>query len=712
VRAFEFPDVPEEVFPGCDPGAAASAEQTLQSQLALLSGASLALAQPSDMAGQHLSGLFICAAQEFRRPLRKILEVADTLRMAPLSMEFRELPDSLIETTRRVLDCVNSFLDLIKLEEGDVTALSVAFDLELAVSDIFELLSPAAEARSLELIFSISPRLPRRVVGDPDRVRQIIRDFVESAIRHTASGHVALRLDIVPALRRPVSDKQSSEGHCSFLMRASVSSSAARASSQRRHGRPALPSPFMADERAGDASAEIQVTLAKSLVLHLGGSIQAIRNQETEETIFEIPLSYDPEIWADPPLPESTVGMTALVVGLSPLLRDALCEQLIALGFPAAEAESCDVAQRILDRSSRLPGLLFVDSGNDSGWDEFGRWLLRTAKEKNLKSPLCVALAPPGAVPGRSQLAGAGYSAVLGRAFSLRKVQNVMLQLFGAARPQERGQSGASATGGGRERKASAERDRAFAGLLSPRILAVLSGPEQMERMQRMLSNVGCRADLVVAQPVVAQAGPDGALPEPQQFGNGSSYDLAFVELTGKDGPETVRRIRQQWPAERIPLIGLAAGADSELLSEALAAGVTHLLTRRVFEGDIQAVLGQWIDRAGLHPAYDQTAVLRRCGGDEEMVEDLARELRLQMDRLSTAIRSAIGRQDQREALGQLKQLIEEATFFSASKLAGSARKLEQSIAESDWSNARGGLGAIRVHMLRLFEQLPARRPV
>lgn len=656
---------------------------TVESQIALLSGLTTAAPSKTSAASlprlrsvratsaDSLGELFVEAIHEFRPALRSMLDIADTLRLASVSAEFRDLPDRLYNTARSVLDRVNSFADIVRLQNGEAAPLKVAFDLELAISDLFDLLAPAAEARSIELVFSLSPDLPRRAMGDPDRIRQIVRDLVESTIRHTDSGFVSLRLSPAPS-------GSVAEG---VLLRASLRASQTGDSSRR-------------------ARADVQVGLAHRLVAHLGG---ALTQTENGEAVFTVPLASDPEIWEDPPLPANIAQMTALTVGLSPLVRDAFSEQMSAAGVTIAAAGGCDQAVSLLAEASRWPDMIFVDMARESGWDEFGRWTGRKWKESNrgAAAPLCIAVAPAGAVPGRAQLESAGYAAVLGRVFTRRKVRGLLRQFFGSRtqNPPVEGQ-----VPGARRRSGISDRDQAFAGLVSPRILVVLSEADESDRISRILANLGCRADIILYDS--EQSVPVG----PVKQRSGSVYDLALIELKRKDSPEIVARIRDQWPAGRVPLIGLAGEADPEIRARAMAAGVNHLLDKPLHEGQMGRLLAQWIDRAGVHPAFDYAAVLGRCGGDEDLMADLAAELRSHMDRLSTAIRSAIGRQDAREASLLLRQLIEQAEFFAAAKLAGSARKIERLVADCDWPTARGGMGVVRVHMVRLFEQLAARR--
>lgn len=357
------------------------------------------------------SGLLACALRDLRGPLRQVLESAETLRLAPLPLDYRDLPESLHADARRALDQVNLAVELAKLEEGEVKSLNLVFDLELAAADICESLSALAGSRSVDLALTVSPDLPRRAVGDPDRIRSIFRDLCESAIRDSQSGLVSLELD---------SRKESGDG---FLLRGCLRDSSAGAADSRPC---ACLLPCAKNVGCPEFDAAVQMTIARGLIESLGGSIETRLSLAGRNTIFEIPLQQDPQLWKYPALPFPTNGRLALIAGPGATVRGALRRQLEAVGIETSELESAAGVLRWLEGARSRPDMLFLDTA-DVEWEAAAIAL----QEKWPDVPGIAATSPPGAAPPEMQLRRARIGASLSRVFHPRKMRAVVNRLIG-----------------------------------------------------------------------------------------------------------------------------------------------------------------------------------------------------------------------------------------------------------------------------------------
>ena len=92
-----------------------------------------------------------------------------------------------------LLTIINDILDFSKVEAGKLTIETAPFDLGRVVEEVAELLAAPAEAKGLEIAVSYSPKMPRCVIGDPGRVRQVLLNLVGNAVKFTEQDQPLLR---------------------------------------------------------------------------------------------------------------------------------------------------------------------------------------------------------------------------------------------------------------------------------------------------------------------------------------------------------------------------------------------------------------------------------------------------------------------------------------------------------------------------------------
>ncbi|MGC8795308.1 MAG: ATP-binding protein, partial [Bryobacteraceae bacterium] len=150
------------------------------------------LAETSARAKSHFLAL---ASHEIRTPMSGILGLAEMLLESPLAPEQRELVQTIRHSAETLLRVIDDLLDLARMEAGKLPVRSEAFDLLELARHIVALLRPLAEKKSLELRTSFPDELPRRFLGDPDRIAQVLLNLAGNAIKFTPSGHVEIAFD-------------------------------------------------------------------------------------------------------------------------------------------------------------------------------------------------------------------------------------------------------------------------------------------------------------------------------------------------------------------------------------------------------------------------------------------------------------------------------------------------------------------------------------
>ncbi len=143
---------------------------------------------------------------ELRTPLTGVIGMAHLLQTTRLSAEQREYVDSIASSAEVLRALIGDVLDLSKIDASKLHLESIAFDLRATLHEVCASLENLALGKGLELILRIDPQLPKEVIGDQLRVRQILFNLAGNAIKFTDRGEVRVRASLRPAeggLERP-----------------------------------------------------------------------------------------------------------------------------------------------------------------------------------------------------------------------------------------------------------------------------------------------------------------------------------------------------------------------------------------------------------------------------------------------------------------------------------------------------------------------------
>lgn len=146
-------------------------------------------------ASEAMSNFLANMSHEIRTPINAVLGMDEMILRESDDEKILEYARTIEGAGRSLLALINDILDFSKIEAGSVEIIENGYDLSSMLADAINMVSLRAESKGLVLNTEVNPDIPDRLYGDEVRIRQIVLNLLNNAVKYTESGSVTLKVD-------------------------------------------------------------------------------------------------------------------------------------------------------------------------------------------------------------------------------------------------------------------------------------------------------------------------------------------------------------------------------------------------------------------------------------------------------------------------------------------------------------------------------------
>ncbi|GAA5523880.1 signal transduction histidine-protein kinase BarA [Microbulbifer aestuariivivens] len=564
----------------------------------------LDLARKKAVEASRVKSSFLAnTSHEIRTPLNGIIGFTNLLLKTELDELQQDYLQTILRSSENLLTTINDIMDFSRIESGNLVLDYSPMDLGLLLEETLQILAPFAYDHRLELVPLLDNQLPRTLIGDPLRIKQIFTSLVGNAVRQSSEGNIPVRISVQCG--------KDSE----LQVRFSVTDLGNRADPRARRELHQLLETSTHEHDQQISSAGLGLAIARSLIVQMGGSI-GVDEAAGGGATYWVHLPLQLERNSTTPIRERFPGSRVLLADPNRMTRIQVAQLLQYWEVEPVELGDTDTLKPAIEqmwRHDALPDAVIIDTAIAAGdFEPFIQCVQSLADTYQCRI----------IVQGSPVELRRCYEPLRTRALAfLAKpvTRDNLLRALRRAAPHQNSVKNIA-------------QSPKLSGPGVPRVLAVDDHEPNRLLIGELLRGQGVEA-------TIAASGPEALRLSSQQ-----SFDLILmdIQMPGMDGIETTRQIRAAEGERRTPIVALTAHVGTEEKARLLAAGLDDYLSKPVSEAQLRYTIQRWMKILAPQRSESKTFDVPRLVDISESLQLSNKDAALARDMLQMLIRGLV----------------------------------------------------------------------
>jgi len=641
----------------------------------------------AEMANKTKSEFLANMSHEIRTPLNGVVGMLNLLEGTRLNVEQKDYITTAFISAESLLGVINDILDFSKIEAGKLELEERSFNLENEINRLIMIFAPNANEKGLELIVRYDPHAPRFIKADQIRMRQILNNLINNALKFTQKGHICINIDSKDTTKEETTFKISVEDTGIGISEEKQTAifdnfTQADTTTTRKFGGTGL-----------------GLSICKQLVMLMGGEI-GLKSIPDKGTTFQVTVTLPIDKSARPQLPDSSELMKEhiIVVDDNMINRKIFSEYLKTWNirhdvFPMA-MEAYEAMEDAVQNQDPYTLLITDHLMPEMDGEELGQKVKSNVLLQNI---IMVMISSSGGKSSIENFEQIGFSGYLAKPLNMSDFFNLLQTVI-------------EKTNGltiGSENPASQTNPDEYDvetinGAADKRILLTEDNKINQMASIEILKNLGLK------NVTLAENGKQAF-----EMICKNSYDIVLmdIQMPIMDGYQATRKIREmetEKQLNRVPIIAQTANAMKGDKEKCFKAGMDDYISKPINKNELIKMLHRWLctkktdesdntaviqkhDPGKIDDSllvFDYPAALSRYSDDQDVLKEIVFTFIEECSDEFNLIKTSLAANDASMVADSAHSVKGSASYVSAERLKNVAYKLETTVKSGDISKA------------------------